>query len=150
MLQGQATLCYNQNTNIPLLLNEEAISPDLSESISEIVVVVPGSRVEPILNETLNCPLSVSEIESRNINCSSPIFFSPCIWFMHLSNPTTVLSKISCSRKSFIFHYSCLAHLAIDTPCDNHSWVTRSNIYEELQELQSIKQSGFVHRSISK
>jgi hypothetical protein len=63
MLQEQVTIWYNQNTNTPLLLNKESISPDLSESISEIVVVVPGSRVEPILNETLNCPLSVSEIE---------------------------------------------------------------------------------------
>jgi hypothetical protein len=63
MLQGQATLCYNQNTNTPLLLNEEAISADLSESIFKIVVVVPGSRLEPILNETLNSHLSVSEID---------------------------------------------------------------------------------------
>ena len=63
MLQGQATLCYNRNTHTPLLLNEEAISPDLSESISEIVVVVPGSRLEPILNETMNSHLSVSEID---------------------------------------------------------------------------------------
>ena len=62
MLQGQTTLCYNQNTHTPLLLNEEAINPHLSESISEIVVVVPGSRLEPILNETLNSHLSVSEM----------------------------------------------------------------------------------------
>lgn len=63
MLHGKATLWYNQDTYTTAV--EKDISPDLSESISKIVVVVPGSRVEPILNETLNCPLSVSEIEQR-------------------------------------------------------------------------------------